>query len=174
MEIATKEIVNRIYFLRGQKVMLDKDLAELYGIETKILNQAVKRNSTRFPEDFMFQVSENEYDNLRSQIVTLDKNKFDYFRFAPNVFTENGVAMLSSVLNSERAIQMNILIMRQFTAMRHILIENKELFIKVIEMEKTLTEHNDQLNTLFSYLKKLMHESTTEREPIGYKLNKKN
>jgi hypothetical protein len=173
LEVTQNTIVNKIYFLRGQKIMLDRDLAELYGIETKILNQAVKRNNTRFPEDFMFQVAENELSELRSQIVTLEYEKFDYFRFPPSAFTENGVAMLSSVIHSERAIQMNIFIMRQFTAMRQIMIENKDLFVKILNMEKVITEHDDQLKMLFSYLKNLMKEKEEPREPIDYKLSNK-
>lgn len=173
MEIARDIVINKIYFLRGHKVMLDSDLAELYGIETKKLNQAVKRNSTRFPQDFMFQVSENEIEILRSQIVTLEKDNLSHYRYTPYAFTENGVAMLSSVLNTERAIQMNIFIMRQFTAMRQIMIENKDLFIKIMNMEKAITEHDEQLKTLFSYLKKLMQQEEAPREPIGFKMKQK-
>ncbi|MFN0050024.1 MAG: ORF6N domain-containing protein [Cytophagales bacterium] len=164
-----------MYFLRGNKIMLDRDLAELYGIETKVLNQAVKRNSARFPEDFMFQVSDNEIENLRSQIVTSNDYNFGRGgnRYSPYAFTENGVAMLSSVINSERAIQVNIFIMRQFTAMREIMAENKDLFIKIMNMEKTLTDHDEQLKVIFDYLKDLMSNEKLPREPIGYKISKK-
>lgn len=175
MEISKDSIVNKIYFLRGQKIMLDRDLAELYGIETKVLNQAVKRNSARFPEDFMFQVAENEEEILRSQFVTSNDYNFGRGgnRYLPNAFTENGVAMLSSVINSDRAIQVNIFIMRQFTAMRQIMAENKDLFIKIMNMEKTLTDHDEKLRTLFGYLKKLIQQEETPREPIGFKIPKK-
>ena len=104
----TEPIIRKIYFLRGYKVMLDRDLAELYAVNTKAFNQAVKRNSTRFPEDFMFQISDIELELIRSQFVTLEKDKFTHFRYNPYAFTENGIAMLSSVLNSETAIQVNI------------------------------------------------------------------
>src|SRR4030042_6237664 len=121
--IIPQEIIeNKILFIRGKKVMLDKDLAMLYGVETKVLNQAIKRNITRFPEDFMFQLTSEEFQNLRSQIVTSSWGGQRYFPYA---FTENGVAMLSSVLNSERAVDVNIQIMRTFTRLREMLLTHR-------------------------------------------------
>ncbi len=131
--IAVEVITTKILGIRGRKVMLDRDLAKLYGVEVKALNQAVKRNIKRFPEDFMFQLSWEDAESLRSQIVTLNSVKIKtsqrgrHIKYLPYVFTEQGVAMLSSVLNSERAIQVNILIMRAFTKIREILLTHKEL-----------------------------------------------
>src|SRR4030043_299374 len=119
--IPVDRIEKSILQIGGKKVMLDADLAELYGVETRVLVQAVKRNLERFPEDFMFQLSKEEADFLRSQIVTLKKGRGQHSKYLPYAFTEQGVAMLSSVLNSERAIQVNIQIMRAFTALRQMI-----------------------------------------------------
>lgn len=120
-----EEIRNRIYEIRGRQVMLDKDLAELYGVEVRTLNQAVKRNATRFPEDFMFQLNKEEFDFLRSQFVTLKRGRGEHSKYLPYVFTEQGVAMLSSVLRSDTAIEVNIRIMRTFVAVRQYLVAPK-------------------------------------------------
>ena len=125
-------LLDRIHFIREQKVMLDRDLAELYGVETKVLNQAVSRNVKRFPEDFMFQLTMKEFENLKSQIVT---SSWGGIRKLPFVFTEQGVAMLSSVLNSKRAIQVNIQIMRLYTRMRSLLLNHKDLLLKIEKIE---------------------------------------
>ena len=118
--LADTLISQKIYIIRGKKVMIDEDLAALYGVETKALNQAIKRNSTRFPDDFMFTLNRTETKNLRSQFVT-SSSKYGGRRYLPHAFTEQGVAMLSSVLNSDRAIQVNIQIMRMFTRLREML-----------------------------------------------------
>jgi hypothetical protein len=133
--MSLKEIENMIYLIRGQKVMLDKDLAKLYEVETKVFNQAIKRNIQRFPEDFMFQMNFQEFTNLRSQIVT---SSLDYGgrRYLPYVFTESGVAMLSSVLNSERAIAINISIMRIFIRLRSYLLLENSVEKKLDDLEK--------------------------------------
>jgi len=128
-------IERRIYIIRGQKVMLDADLAELYQVPTRTLNQAVRRNANRFPEDFMFQLTEEEAATLRSQFVTLEKGRGRYSKYAPLAFTEHGVAMLSSVLSSDRAVQMNILIIRAFVKLRELLAGNKELARKIEQLE---------------------------------------
>lgn len=120
-----EEIRNRIYEIRGRQVMLDKDLAELYGVEVKVLNQSVKRNAKRFPSDFMFQLSKDEFDSLRSQIVTLKNGRGEHSKYLPYAFTEQGVAMLSSVLRSDTAIEVNIRIMRTFVAVRQYLVTPK-------------------------------------------------
>ncbi len=132
------QVKNLIYEIRGYKVMLDSDLASLYEIETKALNQAVKRNIKRFPENFMFQLMKDEWQDLRSQFVTFKK---DIRKYSPYVFTEQGVAMLSSVLNSEKAIQVNIQIMNTFVQMRQWAIENKDLARRVAELENYFIEH---------------------------------
>src|SRR5512137_2992829 len=128
-------IVNKIYVIRGEKVMIDRDLAELYGVETRILNQYVKRNIQRFPEDFMFQMTHEEMENWKSQIVISNREKMG-FRKPPLVFTEQGVAMLSSVLKSDRAIQVNVRIIRIFTKLRNYLSTHKEILMKIDELEK--------------------------------------
>jgi len=136
-ELISVEIIERkIYLIRGHKVMLDSDLAELYGIETKRLNEQVRRNLKRFPEDFMFQLTLAEAESLRSQIATLEKGRGEHRKYLPLVFTEQGVAMLSSVLNSERAVQVNIAIMRTFVKLRQMLASNAELARKLAAMEK--------------------------------------
>ena len=132
------QIQNLIFVIRGQRVMLDRDLARLYEVETKVLNQAVKRNITRFPDNFMFQLSKNEWLNLRSQIVTFSG---DIRKYTPYAFTEQGVAMLSSVLNSKRAIQVNIQIMNTFVKMREWAIENKDIARRLTELEHYFMEH---------------------------------
>lgn len=136
MEIVPQEIIeSKILFIRGKKVMLDRDLAVLYGVETRALNQAVRRNIKRFPSDFMFQLSQEEASELsRSQFVTLKRGQ--NIKYLPFAFTENGVAMLSSVLNSERAITVNIQIMRTFTRIREMIATHKDLQKKIEEMEK--------------------------------------
>jgi ORF6N domain len=137
-------IQRRIYVVRGQKVMLDRDLSELYGVPTKALNQAVKRNLERFPQDFMFQLLVEEAENVRSQIVTGGLNHRDP-RFLPYAFTEHGVAMLSSVLNSRRAVQMNIFIVRVFMRLREVLATNKGLARRIDQLDATQKDHANLL-----------------------------
>ncbi|MBN1868951.1 MAG: ORF6N domain-containing protein [Candidatus Omnitrophica bacterium] len=163
--IVAKEIIeSKILFMRGKKVMLDRDLANLYGVETKVLNQAVKRNTDRFPDDFMFQLSRDEFNVWRSQFVTSKKDKKG-LRYRPFAFTENGVAMLSSVLNSKRAIQVNIQIMRTFTKMREILAGHAELRRKIEEMEK---KYDYQFKIVFDAIKKLLEPPEKPKHPIGF------
>ena len=135
------QIQNLIYIIRGQKVMLDSDLAMLYEVATKVLNQAVKRNIERFPEDFMFQLTEDEYEVLRSQFVTSKTETRGGRQYLPYVFTEQGVSMLSSVLKSQRAIQINVQIMRTFVKMREWALENKEMSKRLAELEHYFIEH---------------------------------
>jgi hypothetical protein len=130
-------IERRIYVIRGQKVMLDADLAELYEVETRALNQAVRRNGSRFPGDFMFQLTEREAAALRSRFVTLEKGRGRHSKYAPLAFTEHGVAMLSSVLNSDRAVQMNIIIIRAFVKLREALAAHKDLARKIDQLSAT-------------------------------------
>jgi ORF6N domain len=153
--IPSERIENKIYLIRGEKAMLDSDLAELYGVETKVLNQAVKRNITRFPKDFLFQLTAEEAGSLRSQIVTSKKGGRGGSRYAPLCFTEQGIAMLSSVLNSERAVQVNIYIIRVFTRLRQLLASHKELRDKI-------EEHDKQFKVVFETIRKLL---TPPKEP---------
>ena len=168
--IPVERITSRIYLIRGVKAMLDRDLAELYGVETRSLKQAVRRNIKRFPEDFMFVLTKKEFDLLRSQIVISTKGGTMYRSYA---FTEQGVAMLSSVLNSDRAIQVNIQIMRAFSQMRKVLLSHKDLKRKIEIMEKKITEkyadHDKKINLIFKTLKKMIIEEDKSKRKIGFK-----
>jgi hypothetical protein len=145
--------------------MLDADLAELYGIPVKVLIQSIKRNRGRFPEDFMFQLSKDEFVNLRSQIVT---SSWGGRRYLPYAFTEHGVSMLSSVLNSKRAIQMNIFIIRIFIKIREILASNKELAYKIQELEREQKLQNRHINAIYSILGKFLEQPIRPKGPIGF------
>ena len=144
-------ITNKIYLIRYQKVMLDRDLAELYQVETRVLKQAVKRNLNRFPNDFMFELTKNEFENWRSQFVTSNSDKMG-LRYAPMAFTEQGVVMLSSVLKSERAIAVNIKIIRIFTRMRQLLSDNLSLQLEIENIKKKLTNNSKNIELVFNYL----------------------
>jgi len=169
--ISEETISDKIYFIRNQKVMFDSDLASLYGIETKVLKQAVKRNISRFPEDFMFELTKIEFDSSRSQIVTLKKGRGSNIKYLPSVFTEHGVLMLSSVLNSDKAIQTNIQIMRIFTKVRQMLLDTTDLKIDIMQIQKKLENHDKNIELVFSYLDELTDkkENTKRRIKIGYK-----
>ena len=162
--IPGERIINKIFLIRGKKVMMDRDLAELYGVETRSLNQAVRRNNDRFPDDFMFQLNKEETNIWKSQIVmsTADKKGL---RKNPLVFTEQGVAMLSSVLNSKKAIMVNIQIIRTFTQLRELLSTNKDLKEKIENMEK---KYDKQLREIFEVIKYLLAEETKPKDPIGF------
>ena len=168
-------VMNKIYFIRGQKAMLDSDLAELYEVETKILNQAVKRNLDRFPADFMFELTKQEYEFLRSQIVTLEKGKGKHRKYLPLAFTEHGVLMLSSILNSKQAIAVNIQIMRIFTRIRQMLMDNTELRLEIEKIRKKIDNHDKNMEIVFQYLDELLEkkENPKNRRQIGYKLKEK-
>jgi phage regulator Rha-like protein len=157
-------IERKIYLIRGQKVMLDSDLAELYGVSTKVLIQAVKRNIKRFPSDFMFQLKNQEVINLRSQIVT-SSLEHGGRRYLPYVFTEQGVAMLSSVLNSERAVEVNILIIRAFVKLREMIASNKELAKRLDELEK---KYDAQFKVVFDAIRELMTPPEPKKRKIGF------
>lgn len=165
-------VMNKIYFIRGHKVMLDSDLAELYEVETRALNQAVSRNEERFPLDFMFELSEKEWENLKSQSVT---SSWGGRRKLPSVFTEHGVLMLSSVLNSKKAIQVNIQIMRVFTRIRQMLTENTELRLAIEKLEKKTDNNSKNIEVVFQYFEELLEkkENPKPRKLIGYKIPKK-
>ena len=164
-EIVPQQIIeSKILFIRGKKVMLDRDLAVLYNVETRVLNQAVRRNINRFPKDFMFQLTKEEMDNWKSQMVISNKEKMG-LRRRPNAFTENGVAMLSSVLNSERAITVNIQIMRTFTNLREMLSTHRELKHKIEEMEK---KYDYQFRVVFDAIKQLIEPPQRSGKRIGF------
>jgi phage regulator Rha-like protein len=165
--VPEETIERKIFMIRGHKVMLDRDLAELYGVRTMVLNQAVKRNISRFPKDFMFQLSNEELKNLISQIVI---SSWGGTRKLPYAFTEQGVAMLSSVLNSERAIQVNIAIMRAFVKLKQILSMNKELAHKLAELERKIEKHDIEIHAIFEAIRKLMAPAPIKPKPqIGFK-----
>ena len=173
--LAVEVIAAKIFVIRGKKVMLDRDLAKLYGAAAKRLNEQVKRNSRRFPEDFMFQLSWEERESLRSQIATLNNAKTKasrrgkHIKYLPYVFTEQGVAMLSSVLNSERAIQVNILIMRAFTKLREILLTHKDLAIKLDNLEKKYADHDEKIKDIFEAIRQLLQPPPIEKKrKIGF------
>ncbi len=165
--IPTEPIKQRIYFVRRQKVMLDRDLAQLYGVTTAALNQAVKRNAGRFPEDFMFRLSEDEFEEWRSQIVISNPRLKMGARRRPLAFTEQGVAMLSSVLRSERAAQVNIAIMRTFVQLRRMLATNEALARKLADLE---AKYDDKFRVVFDAIRQLMAPATVdqERRRIGF------
>lgn len=146
-------IEHAILVIRGQKVILDRDLAALYEVQTKVLNQAVKRNLARFPEDFMFQLSQEEFENWRSQIVTLKPGRGRHLKYRPYAFTEQGVAMLSSVLNSERALLVNIALMRAFVRLREILGTHKDLARKLEQLE---AKYDENFRVVFEAIRQLM------------------
>jgi hypothetical protein len=164
--IPVDRIEKAILLIRGQKVMLDADLAELYGVETRVLVQAVKRNLERFPEDFMFQLNKDDVDFLRSQIVTLKKGRGQHSKYLPYAFTEQGVAMLSSVLRSRRAIQVNIEIMRAFIRLRQMLASHVELARKLDALEK---KYDAQFKQVFEAIRQLMAPPEPKRRPIGFR-----
>lgn len=167
-------IMNQIYYIRGQKVMIDSDLASLYEVETKVLNQAVKRNLKRFPEDFMFQLTKKEWDIMRSQFVTASQNKRN-INASPYIFTEQGVAMLSSILKSDRAIDVNIQIMRIFTRIRKMLSDNTDLRLEIEKIKKKMDNHDKNIEQVFQYLDELLEkkENPKDRKQIGYKIKGK-
>lgn len=145
--------------------MLDADLAELYGIQVKVLIQSIKRNGDRFPDDFMFQLSEEEFGNLRSQIVT---SRWGGRRYLPYAFTEHGVAMLASVLKSKRATEMSIFIIRTFIKLREILASNKDLVHKIEDLQRQDKVQNKHINNLYSLIDKLLEEPVKPKNPIGF------
>jgi len=166
--ISVQRIEGMIYVIRGQRVMLDNDLAELYGVETRVLKQAVRRNKKRFPDDFMFEVTKEENQSLRSQNVILERGKYSkYLSFA---FTEQGVAMLSTVLNSERAIEVNIEIMRAFIRVREMLGAHRELAAKLKELENRIQDYDEQIQTIFEAILQLMTPTEKPKKQIGFEV----
>lgn len=171
LDVSVQFIERRIYLIRGYKVMIDEDLADLYGVPTKALNQQVQRNFTRFPEDFMFRLTKNEAEALRSQIVTSKAGRGGR-RSLPYAFTEPGVAMLSSVLRSERAIEVNITIIRAFIKLRQLLESNEELNRKFVAVIRKLATHDKYFQVVFGELKRLTEQPEPSRKQIGFKSDK--
>jgi len=165
--IPIERIESKIYLIRGQKVMLDRDLSSLYGVETRVLKQAVKRNTSRFPTDFMFQLSKDEFEVWRSQFVTSNADKKG-LRWRPFAFTEQGVAMLSSVLNSDRAIQVNIIIMRAFVKMRQLFASHKEILEKLNELERKTGRNTADIQLIFKTIRKMLAIEEKPKRRIGF------
>jgi hypothetical protein len=164
--IPDEVVMNKIYLIRGQKVILDKDLAELYNVTTGNLNKAVKRNLKRFPEDFMFQLTEKEFKNLIFQNGT---SSWGGTRSMPYAFAEQGVAMLSSVLNSERAVLVNIHIIRVFTRIREMLSTHKDVQLKLEQLERRVVQQDDDIKLIFDCLKELLNPKSEPTRKIGFK-----
>jgi hypothetical protein len=163
--LTLEEIAAQIFFLRGQRVMLDHDLSKLYGVPTKVLCQAVKRNIKRFPEDFMYLLTRKEDAILRSQIVT---SSWGGRRYLPSAFTEQGVAMLSSVLKSQRAIEVNIRIMRAFVRFKEFLLAHKEIAQKLEKLASKVERHDKEINTIFNAIRQLIQTSEKPQRMIGF------
>ena len=159
-----ENLAKLVYVIRSEKILLDADLADLYGVATKVLNQAVKRNLDRFPADFMFQLTPEEWERMRSQIVTSSRRKLTAIPYA---FTEQGVAMLSSVLRSQRAVEVNIAIMRTFVQLRRLMDSNRDLRLRIEAME---TRYDEQFSQVFDAIKQLIAEDKTRKAklPIGF------
>ncbi len=179
--ISDELVMSKIYTIRDQKVMLDRDLAELYGVETKALKQAVRRNMERFPDDFMFEMSKEEFEQWRSQNVTSNPGDRMGLRYAPFAFTEHGVLMLSSVLNSAAAIAVNIQVIRVFTRMRELMGNHKDLLIALEKLRGTVSHHSRDIKVIFNILKRMQEEERNrallaqipkKRPSIGYKKDK--
>lgn len=174
--IAVEVIATRIMEIRGKKVMLDRDLAKLYGVKVKRLKEQVKRNIKRFPGDFMFQLSWEEVESLRSHFATLndaspvDSMRGKHVKYLPYVFTEQGVAMLSSILNSERAIQVNIMVMRAFVKLKELLLTHKDLAIKIEALERQYAGHDEKIKLIFEAIKQLIEPPPApQKPPIGFR-----
>ncbi len=168
LTVPDEVILAKIYEIRGQKVMMDRDLAELYGVETRVLKQAVRRNSTRFPEDFMFEMDKKELENWRSQIVMSNSDKMG-LRYSPFCFTEQGVTMLSCVLNSEQAIAVNIRVIRTFAKMREMMLNHKDLLLEMEAIRKKVSGQDEKIELIFDYLKQFIKEQEKPRNRLGYK-----
>jgi hypothetical protein len=162
-------VMNKIYLIRGQKVMIDQDLAELYNVETKRLKEAVRRNKDRFPKDFMFELTASEWLSLRTQFASLKSGRGQQSKYLPFAFTEQGVAMLSGVLNSETAIRVHIKIIRVFGKMREMIMTHKDILLQLEKMEKKLTSHDQDIILIFQYLKQLLNPPQPERRKIGFR-----
>ena len=167
MSIPQEVIVSKIYEIRGVKVMLSSDLAELYEVETRRVNEQVKRNIGRFPERYMFKLTQEEHTSLRSQKATLKRGK--HSKYPPYAFTEHGILMLSSVLKSERAEKVNILIIDTFVELNKMLLTHKDILLKMDEIEKKVGGQDEKIGQIFNYLKQFIKEQEKPRVSVGYK-----
>ncbi len=168
LSLADEAIMNKIYLVRSQKIMIDRDLAELYGVETKRLKEAVRRNRSRFPKDFMFEMNGKEFTNWRTQFASSNSDKLG-LRYAPFCFTEQGVTMLSCILNSERAIRVNIQLIRIFSRMREMLLTHKDILLQLEKIEQKLSGHDGQIERIFLYIKQLLNPPQPARQRIGFR-----
>jgi len=167
--VVTGNIESRILLIRGQKVMLDADLAELYDVEIRALNQAVKRNAERFPDDFMFQLTAVEYESLRSQIVILKTGRGQHRKFLPYAFTEHGALMLGNVLKSEQAVEMSLMVVRAFVRMRELVVGNKELAQKLNQLERKVGAHDKAIAEIINAIRQLMApDEPKKKRTIGF------
>lgn len=166
VQVPRERIEQRILMIRGHKIILDRDLAAMYGVTTRDLNKAVSRNLERFPEDFMLQLTRSEFNNLKFQFGT---SSWGGTRKLPRAFTEQGIAMLSGVLRSKRAIHVNIAIMRAFVKLREFAVSHKELAAKLEQLERKVGGHDTQIRSLFEAIRRLMEPSTTKLRRIGFK-----
>ena len=165
--VADESIISKIYLIRGQKVMLDRDLAELYGVETKRLKEQVNRNRSRFPAHFMFRLTKKESDVLRSQFATLKQG--EHSKYLPYVFTEHGVLMLSNVLKSSRAIGVSIRIIDVFVKLREMLLTHKDILLKLEQLERQVIQNSEEIQTIFSAVRGMLNPPRPPRRPIGFK-----
>ena len=161
-------IISKIYLIKGQKVMIDRDLAELYAVETKVLKQAVRRNIARFPKDFMFEMSKKEFTKWRAENAS-SKADVMGLRYATFCFSEQGVTMLACILNSERAIEVNIRIIRIFAKLREMLLTHKDILLKLEQMERQVVQNNEEIQHIFNVLKQLLNPPEEPRKRIGFK-----
>lgn len=179
--VAVDALAGRIHLVRGQRVMLDSDLAELYGVATKVFNQAIKRNSDRFPADFMFQLTADEHDSLRSQFVTLNADeplkpqiaalkasRGQHRKYLPYVFTEHGAIMAASVLNSPRAVEMSVFVVRAFVQLRELLSSHRELAKQLDKLERKLSTHDQAIAGLIDAIRQLTSVPAKKSRPIGF------
>ena len=167
ISIADEAIMNKIYVVRGQKIMIDRDLAELYGVETRRLKEQVNRNISRFPHHYMFELTKEEYESLRSQNAILKQGA--HAKYLPYAFTEHGVLMLANVLKSGRAIEMSIKVIDVFVKLREMLLTNKDILLKLEQLENKVSGHDENIKLIFEYLKQLVNPPQVARKRIGFK-----
>jgi phage regulator Rha-like protein len=166
-----EKIINKIHVIRGKKIILDRDIAHLYKVETKVLNQATRRNINRFPEDFMFQLTQDEFESLRSQFVTLKTTRGQHSKYLPFAFTEQGIAMLSSVLHSDHAIQINIQIMRAFVELRKAILANEKVLHEIEKLKSKVERHDQEIETIILTIEKMLSPDEKTSKKIGFKLH---
>lgn len=167
VKLPDEVVMEKIYVIRGMKVMLDSDLAELYEVETRRLKEQVRRNIDRFPEDFMFELTEQEHQHLKEQFSKRGRGR--HSKYLPFAFTEHGVLMLSSVLNSDRASKVNIQIMRIYVRIREMMLTHKDLLLNMERLEKRMTKQDEKIALVFKYLKRFIDVQDKSRNPVGYK-----